>query len=142
MGGESQISKLSGLIVRGHGRFLAAQKAGFKKIPVDFQEYDSYEDEISDLIADNKIVEFSKFDNKLLEGLMSDLKSKDFDLNLTGFVFDDDKNESVVDEILNEEEFEEAEYQESLDEIELALQIILRRLIEKTTKRLSIACGE
>ena len=33
------VSKLSGLIVKGHGRLYAAQIAGFKKVPVEYQNF-------------------------------------------------------------------------------------------------------
>ena len=60
------VSKLSGYVVKGHGRLLAATLAGLCEVPVDYQEYSSHEEETADLLADNRIAEFSKIDKKKL----------------------------------------------------------------------------
>lgn len=49
------VSTLSGLVVRGHGRLMAAQKAGCTHVPVDYQHYENEDAEIADLVADNRI---------------------------------------------------------------------------------------
>jgi ParB-like chromosome segregation protein Spo0J len=67
------VSNLSGLIVRGHGRLLAARHLGLDKIPVDYQDYVSEDAEIADLIADNKIAELSELDQDLSESLLKGL---------------------------------------------------------------------
>ena len=54
------VSDLSGLIVKGHGRYNAAKLAGFSKIPVEMQHYESKEAETADLIADNYVAELSR----------------------------------------------------------------------------------
>ena len=60
------VSKQSGLVVKGHGRLLAAKLAELNEVPVDYQNYSSQEEETADLLADNKIAEFSKINKKQL----------------------------------------------------------------------------
>ncbi len=69
------VSNRSGLIVKGHGRYMAAVKAGLSKAPVDFQDYDSEADEVRDLIADNKISELSEIDDKVAADLIRGLEN-------------------------------------------------------------------
>lgn len=78
------VSNQSGLIVKGHGRYMAAIKAGLKKAPVDYQDYKSEDLERADLIGDNKIAEFSFFDEKAVSDLIENLDT-DFDMHLFGF---------------------------------------------------------
>jgi ParB-like chromosome segregation protein Spo0J len=77
------VSNRSGFVVRGHGRLLAAKRIGLKKVPVDFQDYESDASEKADLIADNKIAELAEMDEGLLRGLLDDIHFEDFDLSLT-----------------------------------------------------------
>jgi hypothetical protein len=79
------VSNLSGFIVKGHGRLEAAKLAGFSQVPVDYQDYETEEMEISDLIADNRIAELSDFDNRILKDLIEQLDTGANDLDLTGF---------------------------------------------------------
>lgn len=72
------VSNRSGLIVRGHGRYMAALVGNLTHIPVDFQDYDSDEAEILDLIADNKIAELSTIDDDLARELLGGLTLYDF----------------------------------------------------------------
>jgi ParB-like chromosome segregation protein Spo0J len=79
------VSKRSGFIVKGHGRLAAALRLGTKLVPVDFQEYETEAAEWADLIADNRIAELAETNHDELKKLMVELKSQDFDLDLTGF---------------------------------------------------------
>lgn len=79
------VSNRSGFIVKGHGRLQAATAAGFKQAPVDFQDYDSDESELNDLIADNRLAELSDFDGTKLKDLIEELDTGKTDLDLTGF---------------------------------------------------------
>jgi len=79
------VSKRSDLIIKGHGRLEAAKLANFTQVPVDYQDYESEEAEISDLIADNRIAELSDFNNQALKDLIEQLDTGDNDLDLTGF---------------------------------------------------------
>lgn len=83
------VSTRSGMIVKGHGRFQAAIRAGLSKVPVEFQHYASAADEVKDLIADNKIAELSGIDNEIAFKLIKDLGQDDFDLQLAGFNVED-----------------------------------------------------
>ncbi len=75
------VSNQSGLIVKGHGRFMAAARAGLSKAPVEYQDYESAALEAADLTADNKIAEFSYVDREAARALMEQFKeSKDFSL--------------------------------------------------------------
>jgi hypothetical protein len=79
------VSNLSGMIVKGHGRYQAAVLAGFGKVPVEYQDYASRDDEIKDLIADNKIAELSEIDMeqaaRLIESTSAFDINTDFDLS-------------------------------------------------------------
>ena len=79
------VSKRSGYVVKGHGRLLAARHAGFDTVPVDLQDYESEEQELSDLVADNRIAELAEMDSDLLDGILFDLHGDDFDMDLAGF---------------------------------------------------------
>jgi len=79
------VSTRSGLVVRGHGRLMAAQHAKLKQAPVDYQDYDSDASELADLIADNQIAELSEIDDALLREMISDIEGAEFDVSLTGF---------------------------------------------------------
>ena len=60
------VSKLSGLIVRGHGARLAALTIGAIEIPVEYQDYASHEEELADCLADNRLAHLSTTDAELL----------------------------------------------------------------------------
>lgn len=52
------VSRRSGLLIKGHGRLLAA-KALKCAVPVEYQDYPDEAAELRDLVADNKIAELS-----------------------------------------------------------------------------------
>jgi len=77
------ISKRSGFITKGHGRLEAIKSLGWDKCAVDFQDYDSDEQEFTDLVADNKIAELAEFDyTKFREQSLAMDFEADFDLSL------------------------------------------------------------
>lgn len=81
------VSKLSGLVVRGHGRLEAAEYLGLDKVPVDYQDYESEEMEYADLLADNRIAELADID---MEKLAEILQDYDFEnIELTGYTEDE-----------------------------------------------------
>lgn len=96
------VSTLSGLIVKGHGRLYAAQLAGFKKCPVEYQEFKSEDEELSALLADNKLAELAEIDTEKLAGLFRDFNFED--LSLTGY----SKNE--WNDLISD--FEDVEFEE------------------------------
>ena len=76
------VSNLSGFVVSGHGRLMAAKKNGWTKAPVDKQDFASEADEYAHLIADNKIAELAEHDDQMM---IEDLKLfPDLDLELLG----------------------------------------------------------
>ena len=79
------VSKLSGLIVSGHGRLAAAKHLGLQLVPVDFQDFASENDEMAVLVADNRLAELASIDLNSLESLVNELKVDGFDTLLTGF---------------------------------------------------------
>jgi len=78
-----KVSKRSGFITSGHGRVLAAKSLGWKQVPVNFQDYDSDEQEYADVVSDNAIASWSELD---LSGINTDIGDlgPDFDIDLLG----------------------------------------------------------
>lgn len=91
-----KVSNRSGLIVSGHGRYEAALLLGCP-VPVDFQDYPTDEDELADLLADNRIAEMAEMDNAMLRDLFAELDASDFDIDLSGYT--DDVVAALVDVI-------------------------------------------
>jgi len=79
------VSKRSGFIVRGHGRLEAALMLGIKEAPIDLQDYKNDAEEWADLIADNRIAEYSEMNNSAVKDLLQEIDTGEFDLELTGF---------------------------------------------------------
>jgi ParB-like chromosome segregation protein Spo0J len=84
------VSKRSGFITKGHGRLLAAKLAGWKEVPVEFQDYENEATEYSDAIADNRIAELAEWNNitlaEALEFLQKEGAAPD---QRTGFTLDE-----------------------------------------------------
>lgn len=78
------VSKRSGYVIKGHGQLEAYKLAGWKKIPVDFQDYDSNEAELSDLVADNQLQRMSEMSKSMLQEIVATLDNGEFELTLTG----------------------------------------------------------
>lgn len=83
------VSKRSGMIVRGHGRLLAARLEELTEAPVDFQEYASDAEEMADLVADNRLAELSEIDEKQLADLLVRLDTEDVPLVMTGYTVEE-----------------------------------------------------
>ena len=79
------VSTRSGLIVKGHGRLMAAELEEFKEVPVEFQNYESDEAELADLTADNRIAELAEMDTKMLADLFADIDTGAIDFELSGY---------------------------------------------------------
>lgn len=76
------ISKRSGFITKGHGRWQAIQMLGWEKCAIDEQHYANEADEYADMIADNKIAELADHDDAQM---IEDIKNMDLpDLDLLG----------------------------------------------------------
>lgn len=78
------VSNRSGFVVRGHGRLLAAQLAGWDQVPVDRQDYATEAEEWADLIADNRLAELAETDDEALLAMLRELESSQV-LPLTGY---------------------------------------------------------
>ena len=65
------VSNRSGFVVSGHARLEAAKMAGFKEVPVSYQDFDNEEQEYKHLIAANEIARYAEFDK---DGFAQDLK--------------------------------------------------------------------
>jgi len=78
-----QVSKRSGYITAGHGRLLAAAHLGWASAPVNYQDYESDEQEYAHVQADNAVASWADLD---LSGINDDLKDlgPDFDIDLLG----------------------------------------------------------
>ena len=90
--GPITVSTRSGLIVRGHGRLLAAQLEDLEEVPVDYQDYASEAEEYADLVADNKIAELSDINNRKLADIFADIDTGEIPLQLTGYSEDEVEN--------------------------------------------------
>ena len=92
-----KVSNQSGYIVSGHGRYEAAIFMGAEFVPVDYQDYDSEESELADLLADNRIAELADMDDKKLAELFAELNDTDFDFGIAGYA--DEMVAALVDAI-------------------------------------------
>lgn len=80
------VSNRSGFVIKGHGRLLAAKELKASQVPVDYQDYESEASEYADLMADNKIQEFSELDLKMSADILQDIKdSGDIELEMSAF---------------------------------------------------------
>lgn len=77
------VSNLTGCIVAGHGRKLAALRAGLNEVPVVYQDFDSSEAEYAFLQADNAIATWAELDLSAINTDIADL-GPDFDLDMLG----------------------------------------------------------
>ena len=105
------ISNLSGMIVKGHGRLMAAKSLGLAEVPVDHQNYSSEAEEYADLIADNRISELSEIDNITLTDLLAEMDTGEVPIELTGYTEDD--LESLINAISGVDDTEDDKVDET-----------------------------
>lgn len=79
------ISNQSGMIVKGHGRLMAAKFLKVKEVPVDYQNYSSEEEEMADLLFDNRIQELSEIDRKILLDCFENFDTGNIPFELCGY---------------------------------------------------------
>lgn len=79
------VSTRSGLIVKGHGRLAAAKYGKFKEAPVDYQNYASEEEELADLMADNRIAELAEIDSVKLAEAFEAVDTGAIPFEMTGY---------------------------------------------------------
>lgn len=77
------VSNLTGFIVAGHGRRMAAIRAGIKEFPVVYQDFDSSEQEYAFIQSDNAIALWADLDLGMINEDLGDL-GPDFDLDMLG----------------------------------------------------------
>jgi len=111
------ISRRSGFIVSGHGRYQAALLLNAEAVPVDFQDYASDAEEYADLIADNRIAELSELDEAAITELLQEIEEEGLPIDLTGYT-DDDLQELLFspDEDPEDEEQERQQAKNTLQE--------------------------
>lgn len=78
------VSTLSGYVTRGHGMILAYKEMGWEEIPVDYQDYDSEEAELADIVADNQLAKLSEMNTGKLQEIGSQLDTGAFNMLLLG----------------------------------------------------------
>lgn len=103
------VSNQTGFIVAGHGRFLAAIRAGLKEVPVIFQDFESPEQEYAYGVSDNAVSLWAELD---LTGINNDLQDLDgsFDIDNLGIKnFTLDFNEKEFDPDLDEEDDDDSD---------------------------------
>lgn len=77
------VSNRSGFIVKGHGRLEAIKSLGWKKIAVDYQDYESEAQEYADMIADNQIATWAEFDTQMV---LYEIPNLDIDTDMLGMI--------------------------------------------------------
>lgn len=78
-----KVSRRSGYVTSGHGRIEAAKLNGWELIPVNYQDYESDEQEYADVTADNAIASWSELDLSAINVDLTEL-GPDFDIDLLG----------------------------------------------------------
>lgn len=101
------------VIVEGHGRYLASQKLGLKKIPC-FYITGLTEDEVrAYTIAHNKLTMNTGFDVDVLRYELNALNVEEFDLSVLGFT--DEETEQYLNDV-EDEPFDDIEELETYNE--------------------------
>lgn len=108
--GSITVSNRSGLIVKGHGRLMAAQLEDLADVPVEYQDYASEAEELADLTADNRIAELATTDNQLLAAIFADIDAGEIPFMLSGYT--EEEHEEIVaalsDALSDQDDTEEA----------------------------------
>ncbi len=79
------VSTRSGLIVKGHGRLLAAQLEELAEVPIEYQHYETEADELADLTADNRLAELAETDNAMLAEVFAHIDTGEIDFTQSGY---------------------------------------------------------
>lgn len=82
------LSKLSGLMVSGHGALEAAVVLGWKTCPVERQDFENAALELAHMSADNELARLSETDPNSQEALLRSLEGAGFDRELAGLLAD------------------------------------------------------
>lgn len=98
-----KVSKQTGMVTAGHGRIDAAVVNGWDKVPVNFQDYDSPDQEYADTIADNAVSQWAELD---LSGISTDIKGLSVSFNIDSLGLKDFAFE-VAEKEIQEKELDE-----------------------------------
>ena len=79
------ISTRSGMIVKGHGRHLAAMLEELDEVPVEYQHYASEAEELADLTADNRLAELAETDRAMLAEVFAHIDTGEIDFSQSGY---------------------------------------------------------
>ena len=85
-------------IIAGHGRIMAAQLLGLKKVPCIVETHLTETQKRAYILADNRLAEQAGWDEELLQIELEDLRGENFDLDLIGFSTEE------MEELFGEEE--------------------------------------
>jgi hypothetical protein len=77
------VSNRTGFVVAGHGRLIAAKRAGLKQLPAIFQDFDSDEQEYAFGVAENATQGWSELDMSGINADIVDL-GPDFNIEMLG----------------------------------------------------------
>lgn len=95
------------MIIEGHGRYIALKELGYIEVDCIKLEHLSEIQKKAYIIAHNKLTMNTDFNFELLEKEINELKSKDFNIDLTGF---------DISEFMNEQEDYELELDDDVKE--------------------------
>ena len=104
------VSNLSGFIVTGHATYKALQKLEWKEVPIDLQDFDSQDQEMAHLIADNSLTYWREINKSAVNIELQNFDGHDFDVNMLGMndfrvepmeVYTDDLD-SLADKFIDE----------------------------------------
>lgn len=109
-------------IIAGHGRVLAAQKLGEKKVPTIELSHMTENQRKAYIIADNKLAMNAGWDDVMLALEIDDLKDAGFDLDLLGFDPSELNNAEVDYSVLDDDEIDD-ELDEMAKGVRKAIQI-------------------
>ena len=76
-------------VIAGHGRIEAAKLLKMKTVPTITIEGLNEIERRAYILADNRLSELAKWDDKLIAAELKELKESNFDTDLTGFLYDD-----------------------------------------------------
>lgn len=131
------------VIITGHTRFEAAKTLGMEKLPCIIAADMSKEKVKAYRIADNKVAEYSTWNDSLLASEMEALKELGFDLDATGFseVEIMELTEDIIPEKYDSEEFKEYEVHAAEENLK-AHNVIISCMTEKDKKWLAKLLSE
>ena len=82
-------------LIAGHGRVEAAKRLGMKTVPCVFVEDITEDQRRAYILADNRLTELGEWDMGLVSRELEALKEQKFDIEVTGFTFDDITTEDI-----------------------------------------------